>query len=281
MRGRQTKAVSRQGAPGWRAALAGSLLLLSAAAQGASQASATSSWLSCPIPSQASRFPDPLPHTAARVRAGGELLVVAVGSSSTAGTGASSPAATYPRVLQAELAARFPGARIRVVNRGVGGETYRGMLERFDRDVLSLHPDLVIWQLGTNAVIKDQGVAGDEPPIRAGVAKLKAAGADVILMNPQYAPVVLRDPDAFPMVRLLDDVGREERVPVFERFEVMRDWVVSGRATPTNVLAPDGLHMNDVGYRCVGVLLADAIANDVNGATKAPVATLNLRAHHR
>lgn len=220
------------------------------------------SW--CPGPSALSRLSATLPHTAARLRAGGELVVVAIGSSSTAGVGASSPARGYPGELQTMLAARFKPAAVRVLNKGVSGDTFPMMLERFDRDVLAFHPDLVIWQLGTNELIREQGVTQDEPFIRRGVERLKAAGADVILMNPQYAPAVLRDPDCPAMVRLLDEVGREEQVPVFDRFDVMRDWVVGGRVPMTTIVSPDGLHMNDVSYRCIGDLLADAISVDVD-----------------
>jgi lysophospholipase L1-like esterase len=188
------------------------------------------------------------------------LQVVALGSSSTAGVGATAPANAYPNELQLELAAHFGHSSIRVLNRGVPGDTYRQMLDRLDRDVLAFHPDLVIWQVGTNAVINENGVAKDGPPIRKGVERLKAAGADVILMNPQYSPLLLHDPDCPVMLDLIDEIGRDEHVPVFHRFAVMHEWLVSGTTTFATILAPDGLHMNDLSHRCIGDLLADAIA---------------------
>jgi len=237
------------------------VLLLATAAAGAPRVVVDGA---CPEPGAHSRLDAPLPHAAAKLRQGGELVVVAVGSSSTAGVGASSPANGYPGELQAELAARLPRAAIRVLNKGVSGETWRTMIARFDRDVLAFHPDLVVWQLGTNAVVREDGVAQDEAAIRAGVEQLEAAGADVILMNPQYAPAVLRDPDCPEMLRLLDDVGARAHAPVFHRFAVMREWVTSGRAALASIVASDGLHMNDLGHRCIGKLLADAIAADVS-----------------
>ncbi len=49
-------------------------------------------------------------HAARRLASGEPLTIVAVGSSSTAGAGASSPAASYPSRLAVELQAAFPGA---------------------------------------------------------------------------------------------------------------------------------------------------------------------------
>lgn len=193
-------------------------------------------------------------------------MVVALGSSSTEGVGASSPRSGYPSELQAALSARFPRATIRVLNKGVGGDTYQRMIERIDADVLAFHPDLVVWQLGTNALLREQGVAQDEAPLRAAVERLEAAGADVILMNPQYAPAVLGDPDYPAMLRLLDEVGAETRAPVFHRFAVMREWVSSGSADLASIVSADGLHMNDRSYACIGLLLAQAIAADVAAA---------------
>ena len=54
----------------------------------------------------------PLPRTAARLKAGDPLRVVAVGSSSTRGLGVLSGSATYPEVMRRELTALQPSARI-------------------------------------------------------------------------------------------------------------------------------------------------------------------------
>ena len=134
---------------------------------------------------------------ARRLASGEPITIVAFGSSSTAGAGASSPAATYPSRLEADLKTRFPGRTIKVLNRGVGGEDASQMLARMDRDVAPERPDLVLWQVGTNAVLSDHALAGEAPPIREGIRRIKALGADIVLIDPQYAPKVLdKDHDA-------------------------------------------------------------------------------------
>src|SRR5271154_1188434 len=84
-------------------------------------------------------------RVAARIDRREPLTIVAVGSSSTQGVGASAPDLSYPSRLAAELKERFPAIDIRVINRGRGGEDVSEELARLDSDVLAAHPELVIW----------------------------------------------------------------------------------------------------------------------------------------
>jgi hypothetical protein len=111
-----------------------------------------------------------------------------------------------------------------VVNKGVGGETAEQMLGRFTRDVLPYHPQLVIWQTGSNDALLHADVEGYEKTVREGISQLKAGRMDVILMDPQYAPRVLRRPRHQAIVDTIGKVGNELKVAVFRRFAVMRYW---------------------------------------------------------
>jgi acyl-CoA thioesterase-1 len=215
---------------------------------------------SCATPHALYQLDQPLPRTEAKLRNHQELRIVALGSSSTAGYGASTPAHAYPSRLAAELAQFLPRATVQVINKGVGGETSVEMVKRFDKDVFSEQPDLVIWQVGTNAVIQDKDVPEYGEIVRDGVERLRAAGIDVLIMDLQYAPKVLRHPHAFDMQKVLAHVARDEHVPVFHRFAVMEHWLASQQLTFKKMLSPDGLHMNDVSYACLGRLVAEAIA---------------------
>ncbi|HVH81603.1 MAG TPA: SGNH/GDSL hydrolase family protein, partial [Stellaceae bacterium] len=144
----------------------------------------------------------PLEHLAARVDQGGSLTIVAVGSSSTVGVGASSPSLSYPSRLEAELRERFPKLDIHVVNRGKGGEDAPEELARLATDVVALHPDLAIWQVGTNAVMRRDDLGADGELMREGIELLKRNGIDVVLMDLQVAPRVL-DRTAYPAMERL------------------------------------------------------------------------------
>jgi acyl-CoA thioesterase-1 len=217
----------------------------------------------CRAPAELTRLGHTLTRLAHRLAASEPITIVAIGSSSTSGAGASSPSTTYPSRLEAELKARFPGRAIKVLNRGVGGEDAVQMLARFDKDVVAEKPDLVLWQVGTNAVLHDHALAGEAPLIREGIARLKATGADVILVDPQYAPKVLAKHDAEGMVRLIGAETKVGSIGLFQRFAIMRHLRESDGVAFESMLSPDGLHMNDWSYACVARLLGVAIADAV------------------
>ena len=166
--------------------------------------------------------------------AGGTLTIVALGSSSTSGTGASRPENSYPSRLAALFAGRIPGLSVRVVNRGVPGEEAPGMAARIDRDVLAEKPVYVIWQVGTNGVLRGEDAIATGEIIRAGVERIEAAGADIMIMNPQYAPAMLQHAHYRDMLHVLDAVANAEDVPLFPRFAIMRQSARRGgcRSTP-------------------------------------------------
>ena len=217
------------------------------------------------LTSETARLAAPLKRFTERLMQGAPVKIVAFGSSSTAGAGATTPENNYPNRLAAELKERFPGVPVQVINRGVGGEDAREMLARLDRDVRDERPDLVLWQVGTNALLREDGIALEGGMIREGLARMRATGADVVLIDPQYAPKVLKDPDAEPMVALLSLIAADKGVPVFQRFALMRRW--RERGVPFEMsLSPDLLHMNDWSYRCFARNLANALVTSFKEA---------------
>lgn len=223
----------------------------------------------CTAPAELTRFTNRLPRLADRVARRAAITIVAVGSSSTAGSGASSPAATYPARLEALLRERAGGAMpVTVLNRGVGGEEIREMLARFDRDVFAENPDLVLWQLGTNSVLRDHEISGNSALLEGELALLKQIGSDVVLINPQYAPKVLAHPELPAMIEQMSATAKASSVELFDRFAIMKHWRETRGMPFEAFLNPDLLHMNDWGYDCVARLLADAITD---AATRAPL----------
>ena len=207
----------------------------------------------------------PLPRTAAKLHAGEPIKIVAIGSSSTEGIGASDPDNTYPARLADELERHWPEADVTVVNRGVGGERVKQMLARFDKDVFAEHPDLVIWQSGTNGALRDDKAAALRESVVAGVERLRAAGIDVVLMSPQYAPSFNRRQRNLLHVEAIRSAGRQTGVAVFRRFEIMQYWLASGQITFDEMLSPDGLHLNDLSYGCVANQMAALIDHATRG----------------
>lgn len=222
----------------------------------------------CGVPAELTHLGVPLQRTAKHLASGEPLKIVAIGSSSTAGAGASSPAHSYPSRLAAELAALFPKQQITVVNHGANGDETQGMLARFERDVIAEKPDLVIWQVGTNAVLRERPLTPAGSLMHEGLAKLKAIGADVILIDLQFCPKVLAKIDADEMVNLISVTAKKENVSVFRRFAVMRHWRQVARIPYEKFLSPDELHLNDWSYGCIAKLLAGSIAEASKRATQ-------------
>jgi lysophospholipase L1-like esterase len=205
-----------------------------------------------------------LPHVAAKLASGQPVTIIAFGSSSTQGYGSTSPEFTYPNRLAAQLRRQYAGADITVLNHGVGGEDAPEMMKRLQTSVIDAKPDLVIWQVGTNAVLRNLDPADTAKMVEDGVARIQAAGADLVLVDPQYSPRVIEHAEsASRMVRLLGKVAQLRHIGIFPRFEVMRQWHDRQALPIDSFVIADGLHMNDWGYACFAQLLGDDIIKSV------------------
>jgi lysophospholipase L1-like esterase len=209
-----------------------------------------------------------LPRTSAALSQKHDLRIVAVGSSSTQGAGASSPSKTYPSQLDAILKQRFPGAKIEVINKGIGGETAAGTLARLDRDVLSLRPDLAIWQLGTNDALRNVDPKTFGGQAVEGIRRIRDSGADLLLLEPQFLPKQAGNAAYAAYVDAVRALGAAHGLPVFRRSEVMKYWLDSKQFTPATLLSPDQLHMTDASYHCLAQLMADAIVPTATPAAR-------------
>jgi len=205
-----------------------------------------------------------LPHVANRLIAGQPVVIIAFGSSSTQGYGSSAPEFTYPNRLATQLKRQYPSAAITVINAGVGGEDAPEMMKRLQGAVIDKKPDLVIWQVGTNAVLRNLDPTETGKLVEDGIARIQAAGSDVVLVDPQYSPQVYqRGESASRMVRMLSRVASLRHIGIFPRFEVMREWHENRSLPVDSFVISDGLHMNDWGYACFAQLLGDDIIKSV------------------
>jgi acyl-CoA thioesterase-1 len=186
-----------------------------------------------------------LPRTGARLKSGEPLKIVAIGSSSTVGLWEFRPAATYPEVMRREILRLQSNATISITNSGRVGDT--------------IPDNLVVWQLGTNDIAWGGHVDDQlKNKIVQGVRSLKAIGADVILMDLQYTPMVLASAYYSTMQAMIGEVARQERVGLFSRFTLMRKSIDAG--LPSGALVSwDRLHNSTEGYDCVGRALARTI----------------------
>jgi lysophospholipase L1-like esterase len=202
-----------------------------------------------------------------RLTAGEPVKIVAIGSSSTAGAGASGPATSYPNRLAVELSTLFPDSEITVINRGINGQESGDMLARIKADVLDEKPALVIWQLGTNSVLRNNPIDQVGTNIETGIAQIRESGADVILVDPQFVPRVIAMAETDDVVKLMSANAKKNKIAIFHRFAVMRHWHETAALPFETFTSADGLHMNDWSYGCWAKLLSASIAHAVSRPT--------------
>ncbi len=207
--------------------------------------------------------PRRLSQLAATVQAGRPVSILAIGSSSTEGVGASAAARSYPSQLEQILRKRWPRANVIVVNAGVGGETAPRTVERLAERLAVERFDLVLWQVGTNDAIRGEGEPAFRDLIDRGIQLARHAGADIVIVDPQFFPTI-RNPESYErFVKAIWETAEAGGVPVFSRYRLMKAWSARGEDALLSTLAGDRFHMNDRGYACVARTLSVDIADMV------------------
>lgn len=226
----------------------------------------------CQAPATLLRFDAPLPRFSAALAAGQPVRIVALGSSSTQGVGASSPKACYPVKLQSELLQRFPQSKITVENLGIGGQLATDMLRRIKKDVIPRKPTLVVWQTGVNDALRAVSVDKFRATVNEGIDELQAAGIDVVLLDMQYFPRAEKVRGFPRFLVAMRQIAEQRRIPILQRFAIMKHLITSAQYTPQQLLAADQFHPNDISYGCLGRMMADALQGEVDSPPPKAVA---------
>jgi hypothetical protein len=213
----------------------------------------------CGLPVEFAPTDADLPKTASSLKAGRKVKIVVIGGGSTAGAAAGGGERAYPERFAVALRALFPKSEISIVNRGVARQSAQEMSNRFDRDVLGEKPLLVVWEAGIADSVRGVEVDDFRETIDAGVQKLHASGAEVVLMDTQYmrrANVVI----AFERYDLtLREIADIRAVPLFRRNELMRYWAEHGIFNYDEANEKERGAMIARVYDCVGRALADFV----------------------
>jgi lysophospholipase L1-like esterase len=211
-----------------------------------------------PKPPGPARFE--LPRLGEALRATHTAKVLAIGSSSTAGIGASSPTRTYTARLEADLEGALKGTDFDVIGHGLSGEVAQGAADRMKREVEEVKPDLVIWQVGTNDALRHVALDSFKNCLKKTLTWLKEQHLDVILINPQYGDALVKDAYYEEVVAAIAEIARDAQILLVDRFDTMRK--LQHEQGDRFYLSADNLHMNDEGYRC----LAEQLATTIIGA---------------
>jgi lysophospholipase L1-like esterase len=210
----------------------------------------------CDVPSSSIAAPAPLPNVTATLETRKTVRVLAIGSSSTYGVGASSGSKNYPAQLTDILERALKGINVEIINRGVSGEVAKTTAERLRVEVALTHPDLVLWQLGTNDALARVPIDEFDDTVTSTIEWLKQNKIDIVLVGLQYTARFARD-DNYAAVRdTLRKIATQQNILYVRRFEAMR-YISSVRNAP--IVSNDDLHLNDLGYHCMAEHIAHAV----------------------
>jgi lysophospholipase L1-like esterase len=213
----------------------------------------------CTVPSLASAISAAsLPQTAARLKSGQVVRILAIGSSTTAGVG--SGGVGFAHRLGPILKARFPRATIEVIVSGVSGETASGAAGRMASELALHKPLLVVWQVGTNDANFGVSAESLRGTVSGGLRAIRAAGAEALLVDPQYSRWAERSNATAMAARIVSEEASRQGVPVVRRYAAMQLVAASNRPAFDGLIAWDGLHLTASGHACMAEQVAGTIA---------------------
>src|ERR1700759_2381421 len=206
---------------------------------------------SCDVPDNLLTTEIPLPKTADAIKAG-KLDILVVGSRSSSIVSADSSA--YPARLQAALQAALPKLNVNLSVEIQVKKTAEEAAATFPKLTEAKKPTLVIWQTGTVDAMRSIDPDDFRSAVDEGVVALQKAGADVILINPQYSPRTETMISVPPYLDNMRAVAQGHDIPVFDRFGIMHQWNDQGDFDLFG--AHHGLDMAKRVHDCLGRALA-------------------------
>jgi hypothetical protein len=213
----------------------------------------------CEVPDYFLTGETALPKVAETIKAGGPLNIMVVGSrSSMIGANPSaSEAAAYPGQMQAALKEKLPAIEVNLSVEIQAKKTAEEVAAGLSKLVEGKKPTLVIWQTGTVDAMRSVDPDGFRTAVDEGVVALRDAGADVILINPQYSPRTESMISAPPYLDNMRVVAQDHEVPLFDRFALMRNWSEAGEFDLFS--AVHGAELAKQVHKCLGRALSQFI----------------------
>ena len=193
------------------------------------------------------------------------LDITVVGSGSSSLSGPDGARSAYPARLEDALKQRLAGAAVKVTAHVQSKETTATMVSGLGKILSDDKPALVIWQTGTADALTGVEPEDFRKSLDDGIARIQAAGADVILMNMQYSPRTASMLDVSAYADVMRVVAEQRGALLFDRFAIMQSWNDAG--TFDLYTATKNYDMARRVHDCIGWALASQIINAAHLAT--------------
>lgn len=200
---------------------------------------------------------DTLPRVATALRAG-RLDVLAIGSGTVLGA-RGRPEGSFPDRMVQDLRAAVPGAEIRLVVQGERGMPAAAMLATLRNGLAGKGFGLVLWQTGTVEAVRKVPPEEFARTLEAGTEIVRAADADLLLVDPQYSRMLQAHATLSPYRDAMQQAARHPRVLLFRRFDLIRQWVETGDLDLESATKPDRPKVAAQLNACLGAALAQTV----------------------
>lgn len=197
-----------------------------------------------------------LPKAAVAVRKSQSLSILVI-SSAPSQTRIGDKLRSYPSFLEAALKEQLPKHNITVAVHAEARRSIEEIVPALQKIVTARKPDLVIWQTGTVEALRGVGADQYERDLEAGIEHIRKAGADVMLVNPQYSPRMALLTNSPAICDRIRRVAAYADVPLFNRYDLMKHWGENDVFDFT-ALKNDGSF--EKVHRCLGRALAEYIS---------------------
>lgn len=227
---------------------------------------------------------EPLPNVAAMLAPGKVLNILTVGSAtvfspeaslapgtvtsqalglSQAAPAPAGPVQTSERAFPSQMAkalqAAAPGADVRVTVRGGRGLTAAEMLGVLRTELAAHRYQLVIWQTGTVEAVRNLPPSDFAMVLAEGAELAQAAGADLVLVDPQYSRFLQTNANLDPYEQALQQASALPGVMLFRRYDLMRSWANEGQIDLERTSRADRQRTIETLHQCLGSHLAKLI----------------------
>jgi len=162
--------------------------------------------------------------------------------------------AGYLAWLEHELERLLPGSDFVLERRVTSGEDLEDTSDRIKGVVAEVEPDLVIWKVGTPAMLARIDPEEFARSLDETVKWLKEHDIDVVLVDPQYTARLADDPSYKQVVASVAAVARANAVPLVLRSKAVR-YLTEQRSNA----GQNPFQLNELGSRCMAEHVVRAV----------------------
>lgn len=196
-----------------------------------------------------------LENTIKNLKSGNEVKIVALGDSLTFGWMVDKGYLTF---LKDMLHSKYPGSQIKIINRGIPGDTAEGGLYRLENHVLNEDSDLVIIQFALNDAYQDYPLKKFKNNVLSIIKRIKEkSNAEILLLTSSALQDRSRE-IINTYYQALTDAAEEEHVQIALVHKYWELKIKEGVEFSTLVQS-DYVHPSEAGYRLMAETIAEAI----------------------